>query len=153
MNSEKNSMSFLRIFLTKLISLLLDGFGGASEDEEEEVDVKPNITHHQTHPHDSSTPTSPMSAPSQGLQGLASPALNTSASPGAAPGMGSLLGRPITPLGVRPSTPTSSTGTPLHEPMSVGDTKVNTAFTAFSVSSFFINLFSLKIILLITNVL
>nr|XP_045591410.1 histone-lysine N-methyltransferase, H3 lysine-36 specific-like [Procambarus clarkii] len=112
-----------------------DSFTGGSDDEDEEsMDVKPTI---ETNNNSSSTPPTQGPLPPPTLTPnpsalAASPAGITAPTAGLAAAMMS-GGRPNTPtrsLGVVPPTST----TPLLEPMSVGENKVNNAFPGFNVS-------------------
>nr|XP_053649264.1 LIM/homeobox protein Lhx5-like [Cherax quadricarinatus] len=111
--------------------------GGSDEDEDEAMDVKPQIETNNNNSSSSSTPPSTIQG-ALPLPTLTANALATSPQGVAAPTAGAGLAAAMMG-GVRPNTPTRSLGvvpptstTPILEPMSVGDTKVNSAFAGFN---------------------
>ncbi|XP_076053565.1 uncharacterized protein LOC143032584 [Oratosquilla oratoria] len=112
------------------------GPGGSDDEDEEPLDIKPQIDHHNTptgapvlppphHPLVSTTPTSNSNSPS-----------SNSTSTGGVVGVhgAMIMSRPTTPSSGM-GAPPSATTTPLTEPMSVGDSKVNIPLSSFNRSS------------------
>ncbi|XP_076053566.1 uncharacterized protein LOC143032585 [Oratosquilla oratoria] len=109
------------------------GPGGSDDEDEEPLDIKPQIDHHNTptgapvlppphHPLVSTTPTSNSNSPS-----------SNSTSTGGVVGVhgAMIMSRPTTPSSGM-GAPPSATTTPLTEPMSVGDSKVNIPLSSFN---------------------
>ena len=122
-----------------------EGECGATDEEEEELDIKPPLLEANNNSTSSNNNNSlpllgspqtsvPPLPPPPLHQPLTSPSHgpNLSTSPSILHG-GLLVGRPSTPMGG--SLGTSSTPTSLHEPLSVGDSKANIALSSYNVST------------------